>query len=50
MKRLIIAMIITNILLIAQIEIDRKNAEELKLSEQIVTEELIPIEVIEEQE
>lgn len=46
MKKLIIAMIITNLLVIAQISIDRKNAQEEKLHNQIAIEELIPIEII----
>lgn len=43
MKKLVIAMILTNILVVAQIYIDRKAVQEEKLNKQIVLEELIPI-------
>ena len=47
MKKLVIAMIITNILVIAQVMIDRKQAEEEKLNKKICLEELVPIDEFE---
>lgn len=48
MRKLIIALIITNIILIVQIAIDRKQSAKLELSNRVVIEELIPIEELEE--
>lgn len=48
MKKLIIALIITNILLIVQIAIDKKQENKAELSQRIAIEELIPIEELEE--
>lgn len=48
MKKLIIALIITNIILIVQIAIDRKQDAKLELNNRVVIEELIPIEELEE--
>lgn len=47
MKQLIIAMIITNIIVIAQIMVDRKIQQEEKLNKQICMEELVPIDEFE---
>lgn len=48
MRKLIIALIITNIILIVQIAIDRKQDDKSELNNKIVIEELIPIEELEE--
>ncbi len=48
MRKLIIALIITNIILIVQIAIDRKQEDKSELNNKIVIEELIPIEELEE--
>lgn len=48
MKKLIIALIITNIILIVQISIDRNQENKSELNNKIVIEELIPIEELEE--
>lgn len=48
MRKLIIALIITNIILIVQISIDRNQENKSKLNNKIVIEELIPIEELEE--
>lgn len=48
MRKLIIALIITNIILIVQIAIDRKQEDKSELNNKIVIEELIPIEGLEE--
>lgn len=48
MRKLIIALIITNIILIVQIAIDRKQENKSELNNKIVIEELIPIEELEE--
>lgn len=47
MRLLIIALIITNILIVAQMQIDRHIKEQKKLNKQICIEELIPIEELE---
>lgn len=47
MKKLIIAMIVTNLLVVTQIYIDRKAVQEEKLNKQIAVEELIPIDEFE---
>ena len=44
MRKLIIALIITNIILIIQIGIDRKQKSQSELNNSIIIEELIPIE------
>lgn len=44
MKKLIIVLIITNIILIIQIGIDRKQKSQSELNNRIIIEELIPIE------
>nr|DAZ25033.1 MAG TPA: hypothetical protein [Caudoviricetes sp.] len=44
MRKLIIALIITNIILIIQIGIDRKQKSQSELNNRIIIEELIPIE------
>ena len=48
MRELIIALIITNIILIVQISIDRNQENKSELNNKIVIEELIPIEELEE--
>ena len=48
MRKLIIALIITNIILIVQISIDRNQENKTELNNKIVIEELIPIEELEE--
>jgi hypothetical protein len=48
MRKLIIALIITNIILIVQISIDRNQENKSELNNKIVIEELIPIEELEE--
>ena len=47
MKKLVIAMIVTNLLVITQIYIDRKAVQEEKLNKKITVEELIPIDEFE---